>query len=878
VAATIPPLLAVITSTVAALSLYDEFAEFADARPWTAVVVAGLALLFAAGARIVVSTKPARTIFGWSSMILASAAVVVAIGENVPIVVAASAFILVRILLIGAIPHTWLSWPAWLMPVIIAMAAGHALGVPGQSVYLLSLSTGVAMLIGSLVFDDVANTRRAIGEGLRTPWLRYPFVIGLVAVPLSLAPVFALGATTVGVASLTAAAGYLVVAILLRAGSVTFPAFGLAVFGTAVLLPQSSVEYPWMLVVMAAMIVIWSFIIERIQSQEAAASPWTRWDLPALVVAHVITIVALLLTLDGSPDPATWIAAGALSMMVGIWRKNRWWMDTGLLLTIVGSAIAGEPWLIMALAITTARGMYGVWRDVGIHRYVDHAIAVAGFVAAWADLAVWFELTHIEIVSYGSMTAGFVAVVVAILSRQNLAKKDTFVLWSTLGASGVLAAMIVGFSAVPVAITGPWVGIGITLVAISSEQWARTLYPNVRYATPFLAAVGWLALLMGLGLSDIASTSYTVATFGLVLALMMPIADRLVARADADDVQHLIVTARIWAVVALTGIVVAGSEAVATDTRGMWWLVAAGLAFTTIATATGSRAIDIARLRSGSGIPALGALGAALLALDVSPFGIGVAMTTVASVATLFSVVLVSRHHNSSWIETGVITGIAATLLAVPIAITGYPATELVVLILVVIGGQAIAYGIVFKRQMLIAAGPPVLGLAAIALAVESASGSALWYTVPVAIVMLAEADLLQPMLSNDSNDRRSLALLILEWSGVALIGIPPLIEMFRTNVAFGLVGFALAVGLMAWALLTKVKRRVLAACVVATSSTMLSLAAAAASNVQDSAGFWIVGGGIGFSIMLIAGFVEAYRSRSGALMRRLGDLMEEWE
>jgi hypothetical protein len=110
------------------------------------------------------------------------------------------------------------------------------------------------------------------------------------------------------------------------------------------------------------------------------------------------------------------------------------------------------------------------------------------------------------------------------------------------------------------------------------------------------------------------------------------------------------------------------------------------------------------------------------------------------------------------------------------------------------------------------------------------------------------------------------------------LIGIPPLIEMFRTNVAFGLVGFALAVGLMAWALLTKVKRRVLAACVVATSSTMLSLAAAAASNVQDSAGFWIVGGGIGFSIMLIAGFVEAYRSRSGALMRRLGDLMEEWE
>ena len=57
-----------------------------------------------------------------------------------------------------------------------------------------------------------------------------------------------------------------------------------------------------------------------------------------------------------------------------------------------------------------------------------------------------------------------------------------------------------------------------------------------------------------------------------------------------------------------------------------------------------------------------------------------------------------------------------------------------------------------------------------------------------------------------------------------------------------------------------------------------LTLAAAAASNAPTNAAFWIVGGGIGFSIMLIAGIVEAYRSRSGVLMTRLGDLMEDWE
>jgi hypothetical protein len=253
-------------------------------------------------------------------------------------------------------------------------------------------------------------------------------------------------------------------------------------------------------------------------------------------------------------------------------------------------------------------------------------------------------------------------------------------------------------------------------------------------------------------------------------------------------------------------------------------------------------------------------------------------MTIVAWTATLFAVVLMRRQRHSGWIEMSVVTGVAATLLAVPLAMSEYPVTELAVLTLITIGGQAIAYGIVFERRILIAVGPPVLGLAAVALMVESAAGSTLWYTVPIAIVMLAEADILHPMMSDHTDDHRSVALLILEWSGVALIGLPPLVEMFTTNVAFGLIGFALAVGLMAWALLTKVRRRVLAACVVATSSTMLSLAAVAVSNVQDSAAFWIIGGGIGFSIMLIAGFVEAYRSRSGVLMRRLGDLMEEWE
>jgi hypothetical protein len=875
---TIPPLLAVTTSTAAALSLYVELTDFGETKVWTAAVVAGLARLFAAGARLFLSDGPAPTIFGWASILLASASVVVAIGDDGPVVVAASAFIVVRILLMGAIPHTWLSWPAWLMPIVIAMAAGHALGVPAQSVYLLSLFVGTAMLVGSLIVDDVANSRRSLGEGLRTSWLRYPFVVGLLVVPLSLAPVFALDTTTVGVTSLTAAAGYLIVAILLRAGSVTLPALGLAMFGTAILTHESSIEASWLLVVMSAVAVMWSFIAERMQSKEAAVNPWTRWDLPALVVAHVATMIALALTLDGSPDPAIWIAAGALSMVVGLWRSNRWWIDAGLLLIIVGSAVVGEPWLIAALVVTSVRGMYGVWRGVGIGRYIDHSIAVAAFVAAWVDVSFWFEWSIMERASFTSLAAGSVAVVTAVLSHKLLVKKDTFVLWSMLGVSGVVVATVWGFAAEPSGLDSPWLGSGIVLAAIATEQWARVLHRNLRYATPFVATFGWLAVVGGLGLSDMASAYVIVGSLGLTLSVMMSFSDRLIAHAEPDEVYHLVVVARIWAGITLASVAATCSLAISPDSPDTWWLAATGLAFTTIAAATGSRAVGVPRLRSGSGIPALGAVAAALFASGVSPFGIGVALTISASVVTLLSAVLATRRRQSVWLEMGVITSMVATMLAVPISLIEYPATELIMLILVVVGGQAIAYGMVFERQPLVAVGPPFLGIAAIVLAVESASGVALWYTVPIAVVMLVESDILRPIVRGDSDNRGSLGLVILEWSGVALLGLPPLIEMFRTNIAFGLLGFGLAVGLMAWALLTRVKRRVLAACVVATSSTMLSLAAATASNVDDSAAFWILGAGVGFSIMLIAGFVEAYRSRSGALMRRLGDLMEEWE
>jgi hypothetical protein len=457
-------------------------------------------------------------------------------------------------------------------------------------------------------------------------------------------------------------------------------------------------------------------------------------------------------------------------------------------------------------------------------------------------------------------------------------KKDTFLLWSGFGTAGVVAAVIAGFNARPIAIDGPWVAVGIWLVAVTSERWARLLHRNIRYVAPVVAASGWAVLLTGFNVSLIDSASLTAIVLGIVLAVSVFVADRRVLSSSSEQAAQLNLPARAWAIIALGGIAASTAIAVSSDSRELWLAVSLGLASVSVAAALGERAFGINRLRIATGAPALGALTAVLMAFDTSAFGVGVAMTMVAALATLTTVLLVGRDSDLGWIESSLVTGFAATAVTVPIALNALPSTQLIAVLLVAVGGQAISYGITFNRDALLAFGPPALGLAAITLLAESASGTALWFTVPIAVVLLAEADILHRMTAGARDEKRSIALLILEWSGVALLGLPPIIEMFTTDVAFGLLGFGFAVGLLMWALLTRVKRRVLAAAVVATLSVMLTLAAAAASNAPTNAAFWIVGGGIGFSIMLIAGIVEAYRSRSGALMTRLGDLMEDWE
>ena len=176
------------------------------------------------------------------------------------------------------------------------------------------LGWGAALMVGGLALDDIRSGRRAPGQGLRESWLAPLVTFGALAVPVGLAFAFMRTPGLIGSWSLAAAALYLLVALQLRAGSVSAVSYALLVVGVGALTRWSVLERPWTGGVWATGLVASSLVLARMKPSR---DPWVRWDLAPLVIAHGVAVVGLARSLDVGAVPATWSSIGAVSLALG---------------------------------------------------------------------------------------------------------------------------------------------------------------------------------------------------------------------------------------------------------------------------------------------------------------------------------------------------------------------------------------------------------------------------------------------------------------------------------------------------------------------------------------------------------------------------------
>ncbi len=862
-------------AVIAAANLWPEFVAH---RAWTGDALGLLAVAYATATRRLASGGPLRRVLAIGAVAMAVMGVAIAAPAPWATILATGSTMVTALVLAGDDRQTAFSWFAWLMSGVMAVLLAERAGVAPRHLYLVSLGWGVALLLGGLIADDIVAGRRERGEGLRARWARYPVFVGALAVPVSLAPVFARDARLLGWSSAAAAIGYFVVAALLRAGLASAPGYALMSVAAVALSPWSILEDPALLPAVAGVLVVVAMVAGRIQPAAVSGDVWLSWEIAPLLVAHVVGAAGLAVAHNTATPEVTWFLLGVISAAIALWRRRGLWVDASIVMFIVGAWYVGLGALALALAIMSLRAMVGVYLSDGDRRTPFHVVAVGAAAASWLIVLAWQGWDMAQAASHSALLFGFGSLAVAAALRRRLVKRDSAIVWGALTAAGVTAT---GFTAGAAEFThatgtgeagiaGLGVAIGLAAFALALELAAERLEPVLRYWAVVMAGASWAATLVGTATSvndGIVLTSIAGGALALIVVEM--------TRRSAAS----LTIAQAWALLGAASVLIATLSAFLTIANNSTWQfgIATGLALLTAAAARGARPLNTPVLREASGLIGLAALASFLYGSGVGATGFATAMLIVAAGATVAILQVAGRREDAVWLPALQWLAVGANLTAAGFAISTAPQRSLIATVLLAGGIQSIAIGIGLERLALLAAGPPAIGVAFVLTVAEAVSGSVQWYTTPLALVILTEVEVVRLHRGGDSQLLTTQQLAALEWSGIALITVPAIVEMFFRGPFAGLLLFLVAALLLLWAILTRIRRRAVAAAAVAAGSAVMMASSALTLQVPDSAGFWIIAVGLGFAAMSIAGVIEASRSRQGRLVRRFDQLMDGW-
>ncbi len=865
----VAPLVMVSSIPPFVLAVANLWDAFADHRSWTGIVMSSVALGYGATVRVRFRRVPLGRVLSLAAIVSSLIGVAVSAPDPWPSIASSAAIIVVAFLLVGRWQAPGFVWVAWIMSFVLILLLANRAGVGVDSMHLVSLGWGGLMLIGGLIVDDVRSGRRQPGEGLRTPWLLHSVVLGALAVPVSLGPVFTEAPEVYGWWSLGAAVLYATVAGLLRAGSVTAAAYALGAVAAVGLSPWPLMDRPWRLVVVCAPLIVISWYGDRRAGD--ARQVWLRWDLAPLIVAHGVAGVALAVSLGAGEAGWTALAFGVLSMGLGGLRRRWEWVDAGNALVVAGAADLGWGWFALALAVTAVRGGVVASFTSGVRRVANHVAGAASAGLAWVAVLVWSDSAAANMVAWSGPLWGSVLLVVSLLWRFQRSRHDSVAIWGGLGVAGLSVVSLVALSDPASRIEGPWLSVSYLMFAVSVEVAWRLVGSSVRLVQVPAVGVSWLTLSVGLGWDTGWTANLSAVLFGAGSVVVGETARLLRSRLDAPAR----LMGRGWLGLGAAGVMLAVLVA-DLDGAGVLWRVL-GVGLFAVGAGRAAAPLIVGWLREVAVVSTLGALTLLSVGFGWPDAGLTAAVVVLGVGGTLGALWLWRGAGRSPWIRSLAVLGVGADVEALYLALGALPDRALLIALIVSLGIQAVAFGVVWDRPQVLAAGPPAFAAAFLLAVGESVSGSAQWYTAPLGLVVLAEVEILRSVVRRNGGRGTGLEVPAAEGVGVGLLVVPAWVEMFGSGIALGLVAFAGAFVCLLWAIITRVRRRLVTAGAIAAASAILMIAAAATVGAPDSAFWWIVAIGVGFAVMLVAALIEAYRSKKGRIMGRLNVLTEGW-
>ena len=563
----------------------------------------------------------------------------------------------------------------------------------------------------------------------------------------------------------------------------------------------------------------------------AAGIGWT-----ALGMSAVMLVVALLLPLGALVGLAEALATAAYILLAPWEPLDRPWTFVPLSVVLLGLA-----WVMHR----TGRQWWARWDLPSF--LVAHAVAGLALLAAVdADsIVLTFALV------------GAVSIAIAVVLRRWP--------WAAAGAALVLVAgadaghgwlaLVLLVEGLALTVTGllrvqpiRWALLGLGAVSLVGAWFALAAWQSWETSTLFYATVPGAA-----GIALLAAVGLRTAVVPRELAGVWAITGSAVflsAAALSGDVARR-----------PGGLTLAGSLL----------LLAAAAAVTATVLGGGMRWLAAA-LAAVAWMPAVWGLDPS--ATTATLIGTGVALAALTAALTLHGL-----RPAAVWLAPVSFYAAATQALAASAAVSVLPDDDLVIVVLLAVGAELVAFGVLTGRPELHLLAPVAACGAWLIYAGDALAGDANWFTVPIGLTMLVMVGLLRWIRRGRGGDPSGWDVIALELVGMTFLVASALAQTLAGHLWNGVLAIGIGVLVAGWGVVTRVRWRAgFGAADVVLAGVLLIGVPLSKSVTWTGPALWVTLSAIGVAAIGVASALERSRDRMRKVARRLDEMTAGWE